>query len=115
LPTAPPGISRAPGDAPSPWLTSRRRLAELEGVVPALAGADADHVLDGEDRDLAVADRAGADGPLDGVDHRRREGVVHEHLDPHLRDHVHLVLRAAVGLRVARLPAEALRVDGGEA
>src|SRR5215470_13843192 len=40
----------------------------LQGVGPALAGADADDFLDRGDEDLAVADAAGARGLLDGLD-----------------------------------------------
>ena len=40
-----------------------------ERVLAGLAGADAHHLLDGGDEDLAVADLAGAGRALDGFDH----------------------------------------------
>ncbi len=57
--------------------------------------------------DLAVADPAGLGGLEDDVDDVLAVDVVDQHLQPDLRDEVHGVLRAAVDLAVAALPAVA--------
>src|SRR5690348_8697937 len=84
----------------------------------ALAGADADAVLQRQDEDLAVADATlgpGAAGLHDGVHRRLDEVLVDGDLQLHLAEQVHRQLVAAVHLRVALLPAEALDVDDGQA
>src|SRR5687767_4591253 len=58
----------------------------------ALAGADADAILQGEDEDLAVANtplRAGAGGLHDGVDGRLDEVLVDRDLELHLLQELH--------------------------
>src|SRR5262249_10292887 len=90
----------------------------LDGLGPALAGADADAVLQGEDEDLAVADAAlgaGAAGLDDGVDGGLDEVLVDGDLELDLAEQVDGQLVAAVDLGLALLPAEALDVDDGQA
>ena len=53
----------------------------LEGVVPALAGPDPDHVVDGDRPDLPVADAPGLGCLEDDVRHARGIHVVDEDLD----------------------------------
>src|SRR6516225_3023373 len=81
-----------------------------KGSGPALAGADPYHRVHRGGPDLAIADPPG----LRGLDHHADQVVgvlvVAEHLKPHLRHQVDLVLRAAVHLGVAALPAIAARL-----
>src|SRR5207253_8196107 len=89
-----------------------------DGLRPALAGADADAILQGEDEDLAVPDatlRPGAAGLHDGVDGRLDEILVDGDLQLHLAQQVDRQLVAAVDLGVALLPAEALHVHDSHA
>src|SRR5690349_13709399 len=86
-----------------------------EGVVAALAGADPDHVVDRDGPDLPVADPAGLGRLEDDVDDAAGVEVVDEHLDPHLRDEIHGVLRAAVDLAVSPLPAVPAGLADGHA
>src|SRR3546814_9931809 len=80
----------------------------LDGGRAALAGADADGLLDRADEDLAVADAPGMGGLLDGL-HRALDQVVpQDDLDLHLGQEIDDVLGAAVELGVAFLAAEAL-------
>src|SRR5438094_8056922 len=69
-----------------------------------LAGADAHHVLDRGDEDLAVADLAGARRLDDRVDRALDLAVGHHHLDFHLGQEIDYVLGAAVQLVVTFLP-----------
>src|SRR6185436_16241833 len=80
----------------------------LQRVLAGFAGADAHHLLERRDEDLAVADLAGAGRCLDGFDHALDDRVVDRRLDLHLGQKVHHVLGAPVQLRVALLPTEAL-------
>src|SRR3954468_24772178 len=92
--------------------------APSDGLGPALAGADADAVLQRQDEDLAVADAAlgaGAPGLHDGVDRRLHEVLVDGDLQLDLAEEVHGQLVAAVDLGVPLLAAEALHVHDGQA
>src|SRR5690606_32945254 len=97
----------------------RRRKSYLhprsERFVAALSGADAHHLVDRQDEDLAVADAAGLGGLLDGLDHLRDLLVRHDHLELHLGQEVHDVLRAAVELGVTLLTTEALHLGHRQA
>src|SRR5262249_37421905 len=84
----------------------------------ALAGADADAVLQRQNEDFAVADAALGSGAArlhDGVDCRLHEVLVDGNLQLHLAQQVQGQLVASVDLRVAFLPAEALHVHDGQA
>jgi len=73
-------------------------------------GQHPDHVVHGDHPDLAVTDPArprGGGQRLDGGVQRR---FVDQHLHPHLRDEVDLVLGAPVDLGVAALTTVALRL-----
>src|SRR5947199_2184282 len=97
---------------------STSKMCMLNRLGPALAGADADAVLQRQDEDLAVADaalRPGAAGLHDGVDGRLDEVLVDGDLQLHLAQQVDGQLVAAVDLGVALLPAEALHVHDGHA
>src|SRR5688572_16702148 len=83
-------------------------LGGSERVLAGLAGADADDLLEGGHEDLAVTDLAGASGGFDRFDHTLDDRVVDRGFDLHLGQEVDHVLRAAVQLGVALLPAEAL-------
>src|SRR5262245_37762270 len=76
-----------------------------ERVDAALTGPHADHVVDGDRPDLAVADAPRLRGLEDDVGHAGGVHVVDEDLDPHLRHEVDGVLGASVDLAVAALPA----------
>jgi outer membrane protein assembly factor BamD len=80
-----------------------------------LAGADANHLFDRVDEDLAVADLAGACGSADCLDAAFQLIFFHHHLELHFRQEVHHVLGAAIELSVALLPAEALDLGHGHA
>src|SRR5262245_12172453 len=96
--------------AGSPPDASRRLL---NGVGTALAGADANSLVDGRDEDLAVADATRMRGLLDRLDGALDQGLLQHHLDLHLRQEIDDVLGAAVKLGMALLPAEALGLEHG--
>src|SRR5207245_615414 len=54
-------------------------------VLAPLAGADADHLVDRQHEDLAVADAAGLGGERDGLDHLVHEIVLDDDLELDLR------------------------------
>src|SRR5262249_17903403 len=89
------------------------RASRPDGGAAALAGADADAVLQRQHEDLAVADGAGlagAGGVDDRLDGRLDERLVDGDLQLQLRQQPDLHLRAAVHLGVAALPAAAAHV-----
>src|SRR5438094_10540398 len=99
------------GLQPSPHRPRRQRRAAgpaqeraLDRGFVGLAGADAHHVLDRGDEDLAVADLAGARRLDDRVDRALDLAVGHHHLDFHLGQEIDYVLGAAVQLVVTFLP-----------
>src|SRR5690606_23336461 len=84
-------------------------------VRTALAGADANHVLQRVHEDLAVADAAGVGRLDDGLHDLVHEIVAARDLDLDLGQEVDDVLGAAIELGVALLPAEALDLRHGHA
>src|SRR5437763_14054681 len=84
-------------------------------VIVLLAGADSHGALDIDYEDLAVADRAGVGGLLDGLDDA--VGVVggDDHLDPDFGHEVGFIFGTAIDFRVALLPAVTARLRDGEA
>src|SRR6266540_2333543 len=88
--------------------------ARLERVLAALAGPDADDLLDRHDEDLAVADPPRLRGALDRLDDPADDAVGDHHLHLHLGEEVDDVLGAAVELGVPLLAAEALHLRRGE-
>src|SRR5229473_1587722 len=85
------------------WILLQRRLA-------ALAGADADHLVDRRDEDLPVPDAARLGRALDRLQ-RLGDHLVGEHdLDLHLGQEVDHVFGAPVELGVAFLPPEPLHL-----
>jgi hypothetical protein len=76
-------------------------------VGPRLAGADADHLLEWRDEDLAVPDPAAVGGVGDGLDHALGVVIAHRHLDPHLGNKIDHVLGAAIDFGMAFLAPEA--------
>src|SRR2546423_13925478 len=86
-----------------------------DGVFVRLAGADAHHLLDRGDEDLAVADLAGLRRLDDRVDAALGVRVLDDDLDLHLRQEVDDILGAAVQLGVALLAAEALDLGDRQA
>src|SRR5215472_10108996 len=133
-PYPPTATSATPGSAPSSEASQRSALAlrrarsaanearcrslagrapvatASKGSGPAFAGADPHHRVHRGGPDLAVADPP----RLRGLDHHADQVVgvlvVAEHLEPHLRHEVDLVLRAAVHLGVTALPAVTARL-----
>src|SRR5512135_2756486 len=87
----------------------------LESSGVCFAGADAHNLLELEHEDLAVADLAGVRGLLDRLDHAVQHLGLDRGFDLHFRQEVHHVLRAAIQLGVALLPAEALDLGDGDA
>src|SRR5215218_1858280 len=88
-------------------LSSGRPL-RADGGRPALAGADADRVLERQNEDLAVADPAGVPGPGgvdDGLDRGLDERVVDRDFELELGQEPNLELLPAVDLGVPLLPA----------
>src|SRR4051812_43349078 len=90
---------------PADYAGAHRRL--LQGVRPPFPRANPHQVLDGRQPDLPVTDLAGGCGLDDDVDDVLCVVVRDDDLQPHLRDEVHGVLRTAVDLGVAALPAVA--------
>src|SRR5215813_13788668 len=93
----------------------RGQTAWSNGVWATLAGPDADHLVDGCDEDLAVADAPGMRGLLDGLHGALDHRILQHDLDLHLGEEVHDIFRAPVELGMALLPAEALRLRHGDA
>src|SRR3990170_7607594 len=87
----------------------------LKRIFAGFAGADAVHLFEIEDEDLAVADLVGARGLDDRLDHALQRRGLDGDLDLHLGQEVHHVFSAAVELRVPLLPAEALDLGHGDA
>ncbi len=82
----------------------------------AFAGADADAIVEGQDKDLAVADLAGlrgAGGVDDGFDGGFNKGVVDGDFHFQFGQQADLHFRAAVELGVAALPAATANVADG--
>src|SRR4249919_503382 len=73
----------------------------------AVAGPDPDHRLDRADPHLAVTDPTGLRGLLDDAEDVLGVTVVRDDLDPDLGHERDVVLRAAIDLGVALLPAVA--------
>src|SRR3972149_4392672 len=82
----------------------------LKRVGVGLAGADADDFFQIEDEDLAVADLSGIGGFLDRLDRPFEQLGLDRGVDPYLGQEIDHVLRAAVELGVALLPAAALHL-----
>src|ERR1700742_2164523 len=81
-----------------------------DGVFAALAGADADGLLEAVDENLAVADPAGLARLLDGLDHGDHLTIGHHDLDLDLGHEVHDVRRAAIHFLLAARATEALHL-----
>src|SRR5690606_12708286 len=86
-----------------------------DGLVARLAGADAVHLLERGDEDLAVADFTRLRGFDDRLDHALGEIIPYRDLDLDLRQEVDDVLGASIELRVSPLPPEALDLRDGHA
>jgi hypothetical protein len=87
----------------------------LKGFLAGFAGADAHHLLQVADENLAVADLAGACSAFNGFDHAVDQVIVHGGLDLHLGQKVDHILGAAVQLGMALLAAEALDLGDRDA
>src|SRR5215471_4162475 len=88
------------------------------GVAAALAGPDADDLVDREHEDLPVTDSAGLGRFLDGFHHINHLLLVllpNDDLELHLRKKIDDVLGPAVQLRVTLLPSEPFHLADGEA
>src|SRR2546423_3088240 len=86
-----------------------------ERVGTGLPCANAEHIVDRLDPDLAVADLAGTSGLDDPLDDASCLPVLHERLELHLGNEVDRVLRAAVNLGVAALATESLHLGDRDA
>src|SRR5579884_466768 len=91
------------------------RIRRLEGGLAALAGADADGLLDRGDEDLAVADLAGARRLQGDFDDLLRPVVGDHDLDLDFWQEIDNVGVAAILLRAAALPPIAAHVGDGHA
>src|SRR4051812_9446228 len=92
-----------------------RRVVGSDRVGSGLAGADADRLLDARYKNLAITDAAGLGRLADRLDRAVDEIVVEHDLELHLRQEIDHVLGPAIELGVALLPAEAFRLDHGDA
>ena len=99
-----------PRATPAAGPSGLRRLLRMRGEddVPALAGPDADRVLDGDDEDLAVPGLAGVRELEHGVDRPLHVGVVDDDLQLELGAQEDRRPGPAVALGVALLAAGAL-------
>src|SRR3954470_12322357 len=88
-----------------------RRFVSLQHLLAGLAGADANCVVDRQQEDLPVTDRAGPRVPQDRVGHDVDGIVVDDALEPELRPQVDRELRTAVVLGDPLLPARPLRLE----
>src|ERR1017187_3114741 len=84
-----------------------RQPERLDRLLARLLGPDPNRVLDGADKNLAVADLAGL-GRLDDCVHSRRDLAVPQHdFDLYLRQEIHRVLAPAINLGMPLLAAKA--------
>src|SRR6267143_3640145 len=81
--------------SPRPYIRDR---SSSDRVGAALAGADADRLVDRADEDLAVADPSGMGGVLDRLVRALDQRVLHDGLDLHLGQEVDDVFGAAIEL-----------------
>src|SRR5205809_8007937 len=108
--------------AHQPTAPSRARIAKsflivgsLERFRAGLTGADANDLLQIEDKDLAVADLSRVGRFFDGFDRLIEQFVLDRGLDLHFRQEIDHVFRAAIQLGVTFLPAETLDFGDGDA
>src|SRR5262249_61481874 len=94
------------------WVTPDERST---AVAAALAGPDADDLVDREHEDLPVTDPAGLGRFLDGFHHLHHLLLPNDDLELHLRKKIDDVLGPAVQLRVTLLPSEPFHLADGEA
>src|SRR5579885_648967 len=94
--------------------SSRRLRFASHGVVAVLAGADPNHVIEGGDKDLAVADLAGMGLEHDRFNRRLRHLILDDQVDLQLGQEVNDILGAPVHLGMALLSAEAFHLVYGE-
>jgi len=80
----------------------------------ALAGANADCLVDSRHKDLAVTDPAGMSRLLDRVDRAIDEGIFHDDFYFYLREKVDDVFGPAIELGVAFLAAKTLGLGDGD-
>src|SRR5712691_8728771 len=92
--------------AVSPPLTAGISGMKLDGLLAALAGADADHVVDAGNEDLSVAELAGARRLHDRVDGSIDQRLGQSDLDLELGQEIDLVFAAPIGLGVSLLTPE---------
>src|SRR5487761_1676373 len=99
------------------WVaTNGKKLSGLNRFWPANAIADADRLVGGEHKYLAVADvpfRARAGHVHDAIDRPVEKVVVDQNLQLDLPQEVRLVFVPAIHLRAAALPTIALRIADG--
>src|SRR5699024_6789658 len=95
-----PGLRPRRPDRRAGWPGRRHRggASRLQCVRPVRTGADPDHVLHHGEPHLAVADLPGAGGAHHQLGHRPGLVVGDQHLDAHLGQQVHGVLRTPVDL-----------------
>jgi hypothetical protein len=91
-----------------------RTRESSDRVGTALAGADADRLVDRRDEDLAVADPAGMGRVLDRLHRALNQPILHHHLDLHLRQEVDHVFGPAIQLGMAFLATETLGLGDGD-
>ena len=103
-------------------LVLRTRLRESRVVlevgpelVAGVAAVDAQHLLDRQDEDLAVAHLAGPGGGHHRVDRGLHEGLGDPDLDPHLLHQLHLHRGPAIGFHLFPFATVALSMGNGQA
>src|SRR5690349_20111867 len=96
-------------------MEARRSSIASDRVRSTVPGPDPDRLVDINHEYLAVADASGAGGAFDGLNDILGHAVLDHHLDLHLGEKVDHIFGAAVELRVALLPAEALHFADGQA
>src|SRR5262245_41495669 len=87
----------------------------LERFLTGFAGADADDLLDVENKDLAVADLAGAGRLFDGFDDLIEQVVLDRSFDLYLGQEVDDIFSTTVKFGMSFLTAEPLDLSDGDA
>src|SRR6516225_1839979 len=90
------------------------RRPQSDRVWAALAGADADRLVDRRDKYLAVSDPAGMRGLLDRLDRALDQRLLHHDLDLHLRQKVDHIFGPAIEFGVTLLAPETLGLGDGD-
>src|SRR5690554_708249 len=97
------------GVSPVVWVKA------LHGCSAAFGGTDADHILKGSDKNLAVTDLATFGCMTNSVEHALYLGVIHGNLDLYLGQKIDHVFGTTIEFGMPLLAAHAFHFSDGDA